>query len=318
MRRLDDWALVPAEEMAALYRREAARWHDELHWESADTWDALERARRSGRVPGLVARLDSGAIGGWIYYYLHGAELQIGALTAASPGTAAALLDAVLASPAALVATRILFFAFTDAPAVAELLTARGFALNRQHYLIRPLTAAPADAALRPWHDADLHAVAAVLAAAYDGPDPRRAFVPSGTAADWHDYVRQLTTTTGCGRFQPALCRMAARDVGPYDGVALVTAVSESSAHLAQLAVHPGAGGTGLGRRLLASVAAAAAAAGYARLTLLVSEDNTRARRLYDAAGFTERGVFMAATRAAQPRRSTSEACCSGGASTRR
>jgi len=298
VRRLDDWALVPAEEMAALYRREAARWRGELDWDSADTWDALERARRSGRVPGLVARLASGAIGGWVYYLLHGGELQIGALSATSPGVAAALLDAVLASPAAAVATRTVFFAFTDAPAVAAVLDERGFAVDLQQYLVCPLAPAPPDPALRAWRDDDVAAAVAVLAAAYGGPDPRRAFVPSGTAADWHDYVRQLMATTGCGRFQPALCRLAPRDFGPFDGVALVTAVSDTSAHLAQLAVHPGAARTGLGRRLLTAVAAASAAAGYRQLSLLVSDDNVPARRLYAAAGFTARATFVAATRA--------------------
>lgn len=298
--RLEDWALVPAAEMAALYRREAARWQADLDWDSADTWDTLERARGSGRVPGVVARLSSGAIGGWTYYVLHGTELQIGALAATSPGITAALLDTVLASPAALVAARTLLLAFSDAPALAEVLSERGFALNPQHYLACSLDPVPSGRTFEAWCDNDLAATVAVLAAAYGGPDPRRTFVPSGAVPEWYDYLQQLTTTTGCGRFQPALCRLAVRASGSLDGVALITAVSGTSAHLAQLAVHPDAAGAGLGSQLLAAVAAAAAAAGYRHLSLLVSDDNVRARQLYEAAGFTHRGTFLAATRAAR------------------
>ena len=104
--RLDDWSLVPAGEMTTLYRAEQARLRADLDWDTSDTCDALERARRNGRVPGFVARDADGAVSGWTYYLLHGSELQIGALVASSPATAAALLDGVLAAPAATVAAR--------------------------------------------------------------------------------------------------------------------------------------------------------------------------------------------------------------------
>ncbi len=312
--RLEDWARVPAEEMADLYRSDAARWHAQLDWDTTDTWDALERARRHGLVPGVVARLSDGAIGGWTYYLLHGRELQIGALTAATPALAATLLDAVLASPAATVAARALVFAFTAAPDVAALLAARGFDVRAQHYLAGPLARVSAldqemgrrlgwkrvgavAATVRPWHGDDLDHVAGLLAAAYGGPDPHRAFVPSGLVADWRLYAEQLTVATGCGRFQPALSRLAWTASGALAAAALVTAVSGTSAHLAQLAVTPAAAGTGLGTRLLAAVGAAAGEAGFARLSLLVSEDNVRARRLYERAGLAPAGAFVSATR---------------------
>ncbi|HUU36497.1 MAG TPA: N-acetyltransferase, partial [Vicinamibacterales bacterium] len=248
--------------------------------------------------PGFVARLSTGAVAGWTYYLLHDSELQIGALAATSPAIAAALLDAVLASAPARVAARTLFFAFTAAPAITEVLAERGFDARAHHYLARPLAAAPpAGTSFHAWHDGALAPASEVLAAAYGGPDRRRAFVPSGTAADWRHYVQQLTTSTGCGRFQPALTRLAGERSGALDGLALVTAVSATSAHLAQLAVRPDAAGAGLGARLLADVTRAAADAGYARLSLLVSADNDRARRLYEAAGFTRHASFVAATR---------------------
>ena len=298
MRHVDDWARVSPEDMAGLYAQEAERWRAELDWDTAETWDTLERARREGRVPGFVVRHANGAIAGWTYYLLHGRELQIGTMTSSSPGTTSMLLEAVLASPAALVAHRVLFFAFTQAPEIGAALTARGFDVGRERYLTCRLTPdQPASRAVRIWHGDDLDAVASVLRAAYGGPDPCRAFAPGDTCEEWRAYVQQIALTGGCGRFLPALSQVAPGTADGLDGVALVTAVSPLTAHLAQLAVRPQAAGRGLGARLLATVRADAAAAGYTRLSLLVSEGNTRAQRLYARAGFTGTATFTAATR---------------------
>ena len=335
MRRVEDWALVPATEMAALYGAERARWRADLDWDTADTCAALECARGDGRVPGLVVRLVNGAIDGWTYFLLHGSELQIGALVASSPETTALLLDAVLAAPAAAVARRTLFFAYTGAPSVETALAQRGFDVGAEYYLVRALDGrtvsidphgAPGphgpigpggpdgpqcpnrpygphdrhdlgETSLRVWRDVDVEPVAEVLRAAYHGPDPRRAFVASGALPDWRVYVRQLTLTSGCGSFVPAASVVAVNG-DRVDGAALVTRVSDTTAHLAQIAVRPTCRGHGLGARLLAQVVAAAAAGGFPRLSLIVSDANVRARRVYADKGFTMQGAFVSATRA--------------------
>jgi len=330
MPRLEDWALVSAADVADLYRAERERWRAELDWDLSDTCDALERARRNGRVPGFVVRQASGAVAGWTYFLLQGGELQIGALVASSPEVTAALVDGALASPAAAVARRTLFFAYTQAPGLERALRERSFDVGAEHYLVRALAGAPgpADGRLRGWRDSDLEPVGDMLQAAYHGPDPRRPFAPSGARHDWCDYVRQLTLTAGCGAFLPALSVVAAGG-DTLAGAALVTRVSETTAHLAQMAVRPGMRGHGLGTRLLGRVVQGATDSGFARLSLLVSETNTRARRLYAEQGFVRHGAFVSATRArqrrgarrsddAQPRRSTSEAWPVDGARTRR
>ena len=312
MHRVEDWAGVPPAEMAPLYRLEAARWRAELDWDTADTWDALERARRDGRVPGLVVRRPHGVVAGWTYFLLQGTELQIGALVSTDADMAAALLDGVLGSPAAMVAGRALFFAYTSAPGVADVMAQRGFEVGAEHYMVRALDASPrpASAVLRAWLHDDLEAVADLLQAAYRGADPRRAFAPSGTLVDWRDYVRLLTLTTGCGTFLPLLSVVSQGPCGALDGAALVTRVSETSAHLAQLAVRPGARGTGLGAVLLGHATDLAAASGFARLSLLVSETNGRARLLYADHGFAVHRAFMSATRSRErpARRATAPA----------
>lgn len=296
MPRVEDWTRLPSVEMAECFRREAARWRGQLDWDTTGTWNILDGGRRNGRVPGLVSRDQSGAVAGWTYYLLHGGELQIGALVAASQETAAALLDAVLSSPSASLARRTLFFAYTEAPGMMEVLAQRGFHVGLAQYLVRDLAvSASVTEALPTWCDEALGDVAEVLRVAY-GVDSRRAFAPSGALADWRHYVQQLTLATGCGQFLPELSPLASAAGGGLDGAAIVTRVSATTAHLAQLAVRPQAGGTGLGRRLLAAVMDGVASHGFRRLSLLVSDTNIRARRLYAHQGFELRGAFVTAT----------------------
>ena len=305
MRRVENWTRVPSVEMAECFEREAARWRAHLDWDTTATWNALDGARRSGTVPGFVTRDERGAVVGWTYYVLHGGDLQIGALVAPSPAVGAALLDAVLASPEAVLADRSLFFAYTETPGMMEVLAQRGFHVGMAHYVVREL-AAPASvkATLPSWRDEALGEVAEVLRAAY-GVDCRRAFVPSGALDDWRQYVQQLTLTTGCGQFLPELSPLAPAAGGGLDGAAIVTRVSATTAHLAQLAVRSEAGGRGLGRRLLAAVMDGVAARGFTRISLLVSDTNARGRRLYAAHGFEPRATFVTATLAHRDARAT-------------
>jgi ribosomal-protein-alanine N-acetyltransferase len=60
--------------------------------------------------------------------------------------------------------------------------------------------------------------------------------------------------------------------------------------HVTNVAVHPGARGQGIGRRLLGTLLAHHRARGAARAFLEVRPGNTEARRLYRALGFREVG----------------------------
>jgi GNAT superfamily N-acetyltransferase len=62
-------------------------------------------------------------------------------------------------------------------------------------------------------------------------------------------------------------------------------------AELYALYVHPAWWSTGTGRALMGRVLARTARAGYQRITLWVLEDNARARRFYDRAGFVPDGA---------------------------
>ena len=49
-----DWRTLDATEMAPLYATETGRWLRELAWDSAPAWAAVELARTTWVLPGLV------------------------------------------------------------------------------------------------------------------------------------------------------------------------------------------------------------------------------------------------------------------------
>lgn len=298
MPRLRPWADATAAEMAAGFAAVGARWRSVLAWDTADLWPALERARTTNRLDGLIRRDPTGRMTGWTYYVGRDGDLLCGALAAATPDDTAALLDGVLATPAAAAASRTVVFAFSDAPALDEILRARSFVADPYHYLVRSLpTGARRSGPSRPWDVRDLDATAELLRASYGAHDPVRPFVPHGRASEWRQYAGDLVMGQGCGRFRPSLSLAVPGEAGVLDGVALVSDLGEGTAHLAQLAVRPSVRGAGLGAALVTSVEAQCAAAGFARLSLLVSESNRGARRLYARAGFSERAHFTCAAR---------------------
>jgi len=284
--------------MARLFRCEAARWRRMLDWETAALWPVLEQARTTPDLPGLVLRNDGGDAVGWSYAARAGSDLLCGALVAPDQAGTAALIDGMLALPAARTATRVVWFAHADAPGADDLLTARGFVLDPHDYRVLPLerravTRTPG----RAWDVRDLDATAELFRVAYPS-DPQRAFAPQGHPAEWRRYTADLVLGQGCGRLLPTVSVAVPGSGGALDAVALVTDLGGGTAHLAQLAVRADLRGAGLGAALVARVSAAAAGAGFARLTLLVGVRNSAARALYQHAGFATRAVFLSAMRA--------------------
>lgn len=306
MPRIDSWASVPASAFAAVVSAEQARWRDTLHWDTRDVWTAVEHARVDGRLGGAVTRADDGAVTGYAYWSVHHGEVHCGALTSASPGGTAVLLDALLTASVAHDAAPIRLFASAAAPAVDDLLVARGFELGPYRYLSCPAAATDASrSAGRAWDIRDLDATVELLRASYAGADAGRPFAPRGTVAEWRQYASELVLGHGCGRFRSSLSLALPGPRGTLDGVALVTDIGEGSAHLAQLAVHPSARGAGLATRIVDTVRAVAAATGYRRLTLLVRDGNRAAERLYARLGFERRASFTSAVRRVTAARNT-------------
>ena len=68
-------------------------------------------------------------------------------------------------------------------------------------------------------------------------------------------------------------------------------AASDQVAEIGAIYLLPAAWGTGTGRRLMAAALGGLASAGYRQVTLWVLESNARARRFYDAGGWSADGT---------------------------
>ncbi len=298
MGRTQSWALAAPAELAPAFAADANRWRRDLAWDTHELWAAIERARVDGRLDGLVSLDDAGAVAGWTYFVARGGDLHCGALEAADAATTAGLADALLATPAAGGAERVLLFVYSAAPGLEAVLRQRAFDLVPYDYRVSPLAVGTRVAAPgRAWDLRDLDATAATLHAAYPGADPRRPFAPHGTLAEWRQYACDLVMGQGCGRFRPTLSIAVPGAGGRLEAVALVTDLGHGTAHLAQIAVAPSRRGGGLGRAMLAAITAQCAAAGFARLSLLVERGNRPATALYDQARFDVRATFLCAVR---------------------
>jgi ribosomal protein S18 acetylase RimI-like enzyme len=313
-----DWRFLSSEDAGRLHDAEAARWLSALHWDTRPALARIEFARLAGTLPGLVARDEQGTVRGWTFYLVHEGVLQVGAFVADSSLATVTLLDALIRAPDAAAASAIMLFVFSDAPDLIEHLTARGFAVERYRYLRADLMdRAPAPSASTTidlpmvpfdpsaWRPAQWDTVAALLRRAYASDATTRPFARGGTPREWLEYVGQLVTTNACGSFFPeASVTVPGASAAELDGATLLTRLTADTAHVAQIAVAPDARRRALARRLLTASLDAARAAGCVRATLLVSERNAAAGRLYEAMRFEQVAAFVSASRV-QPRRAT-------------
>ena len=304
-----DWRTLPADRVAALYATEIERWGSALEWDTAKDWEEVEKGRQLGTVAGVVIINETGAIAGWCYYIIHKRALQIGSFIASSDVAAQAILDAVLRDEIRASIDTVTLFAFADAPNLAAALRLRGLSVDRYWYLGRELqrTAPPRLPDVRKWRLDDIQATAELLGRAYDSRDESRPFAPRGMAEEWTDYIQQLTVGSGCGHLMADVSVCVPGGPNRLLAVALVTRISDGTAHLVQLAVDPQMRGRHLGTQLLEIVCSAANLAGCTKMTLFVGGRNSRARSLYESHRFETMASFVAAG-SLQPTRSTSVA----------
>jgi ribosomal protein S18 acetylase RimI-like enzyme len=303
-----DWRDAPAERVAPLYAAERHRWMSQLEWDAGANFEQVELGRRLGHVRGVLALDRTGAIAGWSFYLEDVGTLQVGGFVAASEACSEAMLSAIFDRDAVQSAAST-FFAYSDAPGLAASLRRRGHSVDRYFYMacaLRATVAYPRDA--RRWSAGDLLAGAELMKRAYREPDSSRPFAAAGELRDWLEYLTLTTTGTGCGALVDDACLSLPFGPGRLSGLALVTRIAPSTAHLVQLVVDPDIHRRGVGSALLSASCTRAYRSGYRRLTMMVSGRNVAARRLYEAAGFEAVTSFVASGKAAQPLRLTSVA----------
>lgn len=298
-----DWRGADPVALQASYEEEQQHWVSELGWDASANWTAVEQARVTWGLPGFIALDRSGRVRGWTFFLQDAGVLQIGGLSADSPRSTGALLDAIVNATSRYDADAISCFTCERAPSLERELTRRGFEVESFLYLSRtagfePPCAHPAaeqGLTADAWQRDDVVAASELLRVAYG--ERGRHFAPDLTPAAWERYVRNLVEQTACGVLNVEATRVVRGDAG-MRGLVLVTAVGARTAHIAQVAVHPSVCRQGLAGSLVREACTRAAGEGFAAVTLLVGAANGPARALYEAQGFRERATFVAARKA--------------------
>ena len=301
-----DWRDAPPQEVAGLYAFERERWMADLAWDPTELFATVEQGRIAGHVSGWIAR-DRDRVAGWTFYILHDHVLQIGALVGERPSVVRRLLDAVLASPEALVARSLSCFVYPSGRGTASALERQRFALRESLYLSRDLSPTtepePANALVRGWTSGDFAGAVRVLCSAYQGVPGAECFAADQSREQWARYTWQILRTPGCGRFDASLSRVVCAPGSQTPAaVALVTWIAPDAAHVAQIAVAPELRRQGVGRMLMQSIVHACASAGATKLTLMVDGANAPAIGLYERLGFERRSGMLYGQRAARNR----------------
>lgn len=271
---------------------ECARWQHLLGWDLTRDWADVLPAWQAGQVRVWGAHDTGTRDATWAFAVPTSSALQVGAVVAPDAERYAALVQEIGDS-----APGVLAFVREQRLTDAAAWLAIGASVDRVQYLVAPAvdSGPPVGRPFRPETDRD--ALVRLLHDAYAPAAYLRAFAPGGTLGEWASYVEGLLTRPGCGQFHADASVVVHDDAGMI-GVCLLSIVGPSMAHVPQVVVAPRAAGRGLGAALVrAARTQAAARLGCAAVSLMVSQSNEGACRLYAREGFVERGAFLTVRR---------------------
>ena len=301
-----------ARQLRPLLEGESALWRQRLHWDYSSSTDLLLQYLDSRILPGFVA-LHRGRVCGYTFCVYEGPKAVVGDIYAApdSPDPANVnanlgrhLLDMLEAAPDIdRIEAQLLLFdsgilppifaGFTAYPRLFLELDLEAPALAPRG--VRATPTLPPQFELRPWTQTFYQSSAELIQAAYVGHldsninDQYRSL--HGSLRFLHNIVR----FPGCGVFDPqASFALVERPTNTLIGILLSSRIAPDAAHITQLCVAPGYRGRNLGAILLHHGMARLPRQQYRAITLTVSEANTAALRLYEAAGFVRRHRFDA------------------------
>jgi len=300
-----------ARQLRPLLEREAGLWHERLRWDYRNSTELLLGYLDSHILNGFVA-LDQGRVCGYSFAVYEGRKAVIGdafamGLDGAPDAEAArALLKRTLAmlrhSPAIdRVESQLLMFdsgEFKDVFNGPEFMVYPRLFLERELRApveVAPSSVLPQELELTQWTAPDYQAAGELIYACYTGHtdslinDQYRSL--HGSLRFLHNIVR----FPGCGAFEPGFSwLLRERGTRTPVGMLLCSRVMQDVAHITQLCVLPSFRGRGLGRMLLDQATTTLLRAGFAAITLTVTEGNREAAELYRSFGFKPRRRFDA------------------------
>ena len=319
---------VSGRQMRPLLEAEAALWEKTLRWDYRSSTELLLEYLNGRILPGFVT-VAGGDITGFTFCVHEGHKAVVGdafcrsafllpfgdegrdatlnlllthlvSLLRASPGVnrieaqllllPAGSLDPFFSAEGFTVFPRI--FMECDLNSRAQLATRRGGVRPAQI----PELVASQKLVLRRWAASDFQAAAELIHLAYENHVDARINDQYRTLHGSLRFLHNIVRFPGCGVFEGTHSWVLEdRRSGAFVGVLLCSRVADDVAHITQLCIAPALRGCRLGKYLLDHASSYLVRAGYAAITLTVSEQNTTALALYEAAGFLTRRRFDAA-----------------------
>ena len=300
-------------DLRPLMEEESAVWSKQLDWDYGPSAEMVLRYLDARILPGYAA-VEEGSLAGYAFFVYEGSKGIIGDLFVRQPAAAQAAANGAQSLGERLLGHVI--ETLQNSPGIhrieAQLLphpagslarpfTQGGFLRHPRLFMNLALAGesleppAPAEIELRPWTDADFHAAAAVITAAYRDHVDSEINDQYRTLSGSLRFLNNIVRFPGCGVFDPGSSRVAVHKPSKsVVGVILCSRVKEGVGHVTQVCVVPEHRGARIGEALVAAAAANLESRGFGALSLTVTQANQRAVELYRRLRFEEVKVFDA------------------------
>lgn len=319
---------VSARQMRPLLEAEAVLWEETLRWDYRSSTELLLEYLNGRILPGFVT-LEAGEVTGFCFCVHEGPKAVVGDAFCRSAflrapgdegqdGTLNLLLTHLVsllrASPGVdRIEAQLLLF---PSGSLAAFFFEQGFKVFPRIFMecdlrpganaqlssfgrrafLAPASITSQELVLRRWAAADFQTAAELIHLAYANHVDARINDQYRTLHGSLRFLHNIVRFPGCGVFEATHSWvLEERRTGTLVGLLLSSRVAEDVSHITQLCIAPSHRGQRLGAYLLGYAAHHLSRAGYAAITLTVSEENASALALYQAAGFVTRRRFDAA-----------------------
>ena len=303
-----------ARQLRPLLETESRVWEQRLRWNYQSSTELLLQYLDSRILPGFVA-LDRGRICGFTFCVYEGQKAVVGDAFAIGNDTAQMLqttqtllhqlLQLLQHSPGIQrIESQLLLY---DAGSINEAFLAAGFSMYPRLFMEYDLDNTsnssqarnelnlPPNIDLLRWSADHYQAAAELIHECYLGHIDARINDQYCSLHGSLRFLHNIVRFPGCGVFEPdASWVLRDRSNGALVGMLLCSRVASDVAHITQLCIAPGWRGHGLGRSVLDYCSNHLARAGFAAITLTVTEANLQAVKLYQTRGFFIRHRFDA------------------------
>ena len=300
-------------DLRPLMEEESAVWSKQLDWDYGPSAEMVLRYLDARILPGYAA-VEEGSLAGYAFFVYEGSKGIIGDLFVREPAAAQAAANGAQSLGERLLSHVIETLQNSPgihrieaqliphpAGSLARPFTQGGFLRHPRLFMNLALTGesleppAPAQIELRPWTDADFHAAAAVITAAYRDHVDSEINDQYRTLSGSLRFLNNIVRFPGCGVFDPGSSRVAVHKPSKsVVGVILCSRVKERVGHVTQVCVVPEHRGARIGEALVAAAAANLESRGFGALSLTVTQANQRAVELYRRLRFEQVKVFDA------------------------